>query len=456
MGSSFIVELGGKWSEWPVQAWTAAGGVRLTPETDEGRFRVEIPTSATPGPTLLRFFNQAGATAPLQFVIGDATEVVESGDLEAAVGGVTVRSFPVAINGRLLEPDRPDIWLLPVAEPARLTAEFQARALDSPRRARLELVGDQNEVLSQATTTPASEPSLSTILATPGIYTLRVSAVEESPATSFGPAAIYRLRLATEPLADAPDERAAGRPPLSPDIQRPLLTANVLEPPASRVAFISPPGQVDVFGVEARSGRRYTVSVTTGVAGERFEAHLEILNPESAVVAAADGETVELEFAASRAGVYALRVSHAAGGGGPTHGYTLSVSSGGPEFVGELGADRVVLSPGDAVSLRLNVTRPPDFKGVLAASITGLPAGVTAGQVLLPPGLNAVGLTLRAADDVAPANQPFRVNLLPISEALPQEVAARAAVPGRNSAPAVLLIGETEDIWLTVTGTGSK
>lgn len=452
LGTRFSIELHGKWSGWPVQGWTAASGVRLTPEAEAGRFRVEIAPSAPPGPTLLRFFNDAGATAPLQFVIGDATELVESADLEASGAGVPVRAFPVAINGRLLEPDRPDLWLLPLAQPTRLTAQLQARALDSPLRARLELVGEQDRVISEATTTPATEPTLSTAIAAPGLYVLRVFAAAGSPASSFGPAAIYRLRLTTEPLADASRDGASERPPLSPDIQRPLLTANVLAPPESRVAFISPPGQVDVFGVEARAGRRYAVSVASGAAGERFEARLEIFNPESAMIATADGEDVELEFLANRAGLYELRVSDSGGGGGPTHGYTLAVTSGGLEFVGELAADRVVLRPGGATKVRLKVTRPPDFTGVLVASVSGLPPGVTAAGALLPPGLDTVELTLQAAGDAVPANQPFRVNLLPISGALPREVVARAVLAGRNSASAMLLINGTEAVWLTVAG----
>lgn len=458
VGTRFTIELLGSWPEWPVQGWSAANGIRLTPESDAGRFRVEIASTTVPGPTLLRFFNAAGATAPVQFVVGDAAEIVESSDVEGSGAGVPIPAVPSVINGRLLSRDSPDRWLLPVAHPVTLSAELAARGLDSPLRARLELLGDKDQVMSEATTTPGNDPALSTTLAVPGLYVLRVSAAddESTGAGGLGAAAIYRLRIAAEELPDAAAGSGAVYAPLSPDIQRPLLTSRVLSPPDSRVAFIGRPGRVGVYGVEARASQRYTVRLTTGVPAARFEALLEIENPESATIASAEGEEVELEFVAPRAGLYTFRVSAADGGGGPTHGYSLSLTCDGPEFVGELSADRLVVPPGGTGSLRLRVLRPPDYRGVLSATVDGLPEGVTANSRLLPPGIDAVELVLQAAADAASVNRPFHVTLLPIGGALPRESVATAAINGSNTTSPMLLTGATGDIWLTVPGSPAE
>jgi hypothetical protein len=452
VGTGFAMELLGDWPEWPVQGWAAAEGVRLTPETDPGRFRVEIAATTAPGPTLLRFHNQAGATAPLQFVVGDAPEIVESADLEASGAGVPIRAFPVVVNGRLLAAEQPDVWLLPVAEPATLTAELLARRLDSPLRTRLELVGERGGVMSEVTTTPDSEPSLSTRLVLPGLYGLRVSVANDESGSSpgVGTRGIYRLRIAVEALPESQADSRTQRPSPSPDIQRPLLTSRVLTPPDSRVAFISRPGRIAVYGLEARARQRYTLQLSTATPAVRFEARLEIQNPESATIATEEGEEIEVGFVAPRAGTYTFLVSAVDGGGGPTHGYTLSLSRDGPEFVGELSTDRLVVSPGGRAAIRLQVTRPPDYQGVLSATVEGLPDGVTAGSAVLPLGVDAVDLVLQVSADAAPANQPFRVNLLPIGGALPRESAATATIKGVNATSPMLLTGATEDIWLTV------
>lgn len=453
-GTRFTIELLGTWPEWPVRGWAAAEGIRLAPETEAGRFRVEILPGALPGPTLLRFWNSEGATAPVQFVVSDSAEVVESAEMEASGAGVPIRLFPVVINGRLLTRDRPDQWLLPVARPVQLTATLVARGLDSPLRARLELAGDQGQLLSEATTTPGSEPSLSTTLAVPGVYVLRVSAAvgESGDPDGVGPTALYRLGVVAEELPDASGDAASPPPSLSPDIQRPLLSSKVLSPPDTMVAFIGRPGRVGVFGVEARAGQRYTVRVTTGVGGVRFVARLEIDNSESATIASDEGEEVELEFVSPRTGLHTFRVSAADGGGGPGHGYSISVTRNGPDFDGEVSADRVVLSPGGITPLRLRVRRPPDYRGVLSASVDRLPPGVTANNALLPPGMDTVDLVLRASAGASPANQPFQVNLLPIGGALPTESPATAPITGRHATSPMLLTGTTADLWLTVTG----
>ncbi|RME89924.1 MAG: hypothetical protein D6766_14010 [Verrucomicrobia bacterium] len=455
VGTEQLLHLGGSWPGWPIQGWAAADGVHLTPDTEPGRFRVRVDETASPGPTLLRFFNEAGATPPLQFFIEDADRFLIEPPEDSTNAGPArplITGSTAVVYGRLLRPEETDPWPVAVARPALLAASLVARGLDSPLRARLTLLGPEAGPLAESKTTGSTEPSLAAHLATPGLYVLQVAPMEgqDAFATNLtGPEAIYRLRLAITPT-NSFGRYLPAEPPLSPDIQRSLLHSNLLEPGQERVAFIDVRGDVDLYGVDTRWLERLEAELETGVWGPPFTARLRLLDPAGALVAEQLGESITLDWVAEPAGLYQLEVTEAQNRGDPTWSYRIAVRRQAIRVRATVSADRLRLQAGETARLELQLDRPPGENDVFAVRAEGLPPGVTAGQPLLVPGLSRVAVDFRAAPDAAPHNGPFRLVLSTINLPLPADLAAEAVVPGRHAPSETLLVPRTTDLWLTV------
>src|SRR5688572_29769329 len=67
-GSTTAVTAVGKFAPWPLQVWTDAPGISFRAGQKAGQFEVEVSPEVAPGPHLVRFFNETGASAP-RFII---------------------------------------------------------------------------------------------------------------------------------------------------------------------------------------------------------------------------------------------------------------------------------------------------------------------------------------------------------------------------------------------------
>jgi hypothetical protein len=446
-GTRFELTVGGAWPAWPIQGQVLTPGILLEPTETEGRFQVVIAPDVPPGPVLLWFYNEQGAAAPRQFVVGTARELTENEALSAA-RGAAVPETPIALNGRLLAPDETDAWLLPVTRPVRLEARLRARQLDSPLIARLALLGGQTKPLLATNGTARTDPVLRAELKLPGLYTLHVSAATNAGPAAFGPAAVYRLELAAEVIAPPPTNGVV-RKPLSTGILRPLVSRNVLDPPQTIRGFINPHGDVDVYGLETRALERHPLHLATG--GEPpFVARLKIVAADGATVVEETGAEIDLDWVTPETGRYRLEVSAADGGGNPGCVYQLSVGARAPHFEALIATNRFRLRPGGAAAFSLRVSRPPDNESVLTLSADGLPPGVRLDAVTLMPRMSVAPGRLSAAPDAAPVITSFRLNLLPLSDVLPTDFSVTGVVQGRHAPPGALLINETADFWLTL------
>lgn len=453
-GSAQRVALGGGWTAWPLKGWSAAEGIQITPQAEPGRLQVRIEAAASPGPTLLRFFDEAGATRPLLFFIEDADRLLieePTGPPGSVPPRPVITAPKTAVYGRLVRPGETDLWPVAVTRPAVLKAALVARGLDSPLRARLTLLGPEAGVLSASPTTGSTEPSLATHLAAPGLYALRVSAMEGETSTTnaLGPAALYRLELEITPT-NAFGRYLPAEPPLSPEIQRSLLDSNLLDPGQERVAFLDVRGDVDLYGVPTRWMDRMEVELETGVWGPPFTARLRLYDPAGALVAEQLGESILLSWRAEPGGLYRLEVTELQERGDPTWSYRIALRRHAIRARANVSTDRLLLRPGQEARLELQLDRPEGDTDVFAVRAEGLPPGVTASQPLLVPGLSRVPLDVQAAPDAAPHNGPFRLVLSSVNTAVPAEIAAEAIVPGRYAPPETLLVSRTTDLWLTV------
>jgi hypothetical protein len=77
-GTTVAVAAVGKVDPWPPHVWVDTPGVQFTPTPVTGVFSVEIAPDAEPGPHLVRFFNEEGASVPRFFIVSTEPESRET------------------------------------------------------------------------------------------------------------------------------------------------------------------------------------------------------------------------------------------------------------------------------------------------------------------------------------------------------------------------------------------
>ncbi len=455
VGSEFELRAPGRWPEWPPGVWTSSPDVRVTPSRSVGAFKVEIASEATVGPSLLRFFASGGADQPVQFVISDTPELVESEEGEASDGGVTVRTLPVTCNGRIMEEDEEDVWVLPITAPVQFSAELAARSLDSPLLATLVLTDETGQTVTMSEDVTSRDPVLSLALERAGVYSLRVSARdigggETGDSFGAGPGALYRLRITTEVIVPVPVDDTNWLGPLSTNILRAPTSPNQFELPVSIRGFISPAGDQDRYLFNAKAEERFDISLATVSVGSPLNGQLELHDSEEALIEFVEGPEPYLSWVAPNDGQYVVWVSAAGGGGGGGQYYDLEISAPAPELSGLLDAHAIRLRAGSETNLFLALRRPSEFGTAITLQPDNLPKGVNVLARPIAGNEDRIPVTVRVAPEAKPANQPIRLTLFAADPSFPLFVSAKGQIRGRHAALDELLVNATEDIWLTI------
>src|SRR5262249_13441154 len=76
-GATNSVTAIGKFDPWPVKVWVDAPGVVFRPETNSGKFKVEVAADAPVGPRLIRAFDERGASVLRFLVVTREPQLVE-------------------------------------------------------------------------------------------------------------------------------------------------------------------------------------------------------------------------------------------------------------------------------------------------------------------------------------------------------------------------------------------
>src|SRR4030095_4427626 len=116
--------------------------------TNIGRFQAQIADDAILGPRLVRLFNDAGASAPRIFVVGQGPESAEVEPNNHFKSAQAVSNMPVTINGRLDKNGDVDAFGLKLREGEWLDARVDAYTLMSEVDAVLRLVTSTGEPLA--------------------------------------------------------------------------------------------------------------------------------------------------------------------------------------------------------------------------------------------------------------------------------------------------------------------
>jgi hypothetical protein len=171
---------------------------------------------------------------------------------------------------------------------------------------------------------------------------------------------------------------------------------------------IGRPGDVDHFVFAATKGRAVRLEVKARRFGtplrSSLDSYLEVLTPKGAVLASNDdafGKDAALVFTPPADGDYVVAVRDLNSKGGDTGVYYLEADWARPDFTLRCDPDKAMIGPGSSTAWYVHVVRQNGFTGPVEVAVEGLPRGVAASPLTIPPAMTQGVVVLTAAADSA-------------------------------------------------------
>jgi hypothetical protein len=182
----------------------------------------------------------------------------------------------------------------------------------------------------------------------------------------------------------------------------------VLTLPVALSGRLGAPNDIDAYRFEAKKGQIYDFEVISRRAGAATDPVLRVLNARDAVQVEADdtrglGKDARLEWTAPEDGLYALQVSDLHSRGGDDFGYVLQAEPAKPDFELTCDPDKQNVGPGGRVPVFVQLTRTGGFNGPVTMEWEGLPPGLSASPLTIPPSMTQGVIVLSASPDSKPA-----------------------------------------------------
>lgn len=169
---------------------------------------------------------------------------------------------------------------------------------------------------------------------------------------------------------------------------------------------IGRPGDVDHFVFAATKGRAVRFEVKARRFGtplrSSLDSYLEVLSPKGAVLASNDdtfGKDAALAFTPPADGDYVVAVRDLNSKGGDTAVYYLEADWARPDFTLRCDPDKAMIGPGSSTAWYVHVVRQNGFTGPVDVAVEGLPRGVSASPLTVPPTMTQGVVVLTAAAD---------------------------------------------------------
>jgi hypothetical protein len=499
-GTTTLVTASGTFDRWPVRSWVEGRGVRFEAATDKGKFWVNVAEDTPAGPRWVRLHDDEGASALRPFFVGGLPETVDREPNDDPKHAQRLAVDAVTVNGKLARNGDVDGFALRLSRGQTLVASMEAnRRLGSPMDAILQVVNPDGFILAHNDDERDRDPQLVFEVPADGVYVVRTFAFPATPTGRIGfaggDAFIYRLTMTTRGFLDHAYPLASTRggsttvraegwnvPPAARDldlsfegeqvevatVSHPRLagTADVLRVPHSVVSEqepnppgtpqdVVPPvtvsgrferdGDVDAYRFAARKDEKLMLRVESRALGFALDPTLRLVDVSGKVLSEADdsgqrgGRDAELAFTAPTDGDYRLIVRDLNGLGGPRHVYRLTIARAEPEVRLTLSADRYTLTPGKALSLKVDLDRRNGDTGAVEIEAVGLPEGASAKAVVAEGTSRSVTLTVESSQ--GPRSGPFRV-VGRVGKERKNVRAAEAKVEG--------FAATTRDVWLSI------
>jgi hypothetical protein len=209
------------------------------------------------------------------------------------------------------------------------------------------------------------------------------------------------------------------------------LTA-ALPLPGGANGVLTAPGQIHRYRFQAKKGAAWNFEVTARRLNSELDSEIKIRNAKGDKLAENDdgvGKDSRLDWTAPEDGEYIIEVRDLTGQGGPTFFYNLTARPIRPDFALKCDTDRALIAPGNRTCWFVLVERRYGFAGPVTVEVKGLPAGVTASALTIPPELGQGVVFLTAAPDAkidTAQVEVFGTATLPGEDGQPRSVTKRA------------------------------
>jgi hypothetical protein len=512
-GATNTITAIGKFDPWPPKVWVDAPGIVFKPETNSGKFSVEIAADAPIGPHLVRAFNEQGSSGLRFLIVTSDPQLAEQEPNDDFKKPQAVEHLPASVNGRLEKSGDVDSYAVELAAGQTLVASVEAFTLASPVDAVLRLVDGRGVQVAFNHDGSTLDPTLAWTATSAGNYVVQVFGfaypAESAVRFAGNNKCIYRLHLSRGPSlrhvlplgvqrgADASLRVAAWNagkqetvrfdgsklPGEATDTtlrlpgfdnslslpigdgpermeQRPSGTNSDLgrlDVPGAVTGCISKPGEEDRFGFAAKKDEKLLLEVQSASLGFPLDAWLKVENSEGKEQAKNDdspGSDPRLEWTAPADGTFVAAIGNVLHRGGADYLYRLSVRHASPSLKVTISETAFSITPGKTNELKVTLKRLHGFKAKVALSAKGLPDGVAAEPVEVPDKDGDVSLKLVASVDAKPFSGPIRVVATESESGLERRVTASlTSSTVDNGVPGgftKLAMESTDQLWLTV------
>jgi hypothetical protein len=210
-------------------------------------------------------------------------------------------------------------------------------------------------------------------------------------------------------VTDAPQAGFEGG--ASPAGNKTITAALTVAPPMAKGALALPggvnswlgaPGQIDRYRFHATKGQALGFEVTARRIDSELDSEIKIRDAKGGVLAENDdaiGKDSRIDWTAPADGDYTVDIRDLTGHGGPTYFYNLTAAPLRPDFHLKCDTDRAMLGPGNRTAWFVILDRKYGFAGDVKVHVDGLPAGVTASALTIPPQMSQGVILLSAAPD---------------------------------------------------------
>jgi Bacterial pre-peptidase C-terminal domain len=435
----------------PEQARAKGAGARRRRPTGTVQARLTVAAGAPLGPRELRVATPQGASSIGLVVVVDDPVVLEADDqANDRPASAQKLGVPCAVAGRISKNEDVDWYAFEATPGERITFEVWGNRLENKIHdlqthfdPLLSVHDSTGRELATADNSRFADPLLSFRAPERGTYYLQVrdTTYAGNPSWCYalhavpGPVATAVFPLAASagsttclelrgPGYDAPESVSVsipkdlasgihlfGLPGRRPGLPVTLAVSSLpvvdesadaaTEPdkshkiklPSALCGRLGQRGDSDGYRFEARKGSIYAFEVVARRAGSECDPVLRLRDAKGATVLEVDdtrglGKDARIEWQAASDGDYVVQVSDLHDRGGDAFGYVLLAEAAQPDFALTCDPDKINVAPGGRVPVFVKVARRQGFSGPVSLGWDGLPAGISASPLTIPPAMS--------------------------------------------------------------------
>lgn len=184
--------------------------------------------------------------------------------------------------------------------------------------------------------------------------------------------------------------------------ETPTANAKPISVPGCVCSWIASSNQTQCFTFHATKGENWSFETAAERLDSRMDTMLRLFDAKGNKIAENDdaiGTDSHIDWTAPADGDYTIQVTDRTGQYGETYYYALTIQPNRPDFNLRLDPDRAMIAPGNRTAWFVLLDRKNGFNGPVTINVSGLPQGVSASPLTIPPGLGQGVILLSAASD---------------------------------------------------------